>query len=527
MSRFLFGIGGLILLGACSQEQVPVDELVVDTSKAKLPVEEVLVSPYEKSVAVLPFTDLSENSDQEYFSDGLSEDLINVLAMMPELQVAGRESSFFYKGRDEVLSTIGESLNVANILLGSVRKAGDNLRVTAQLVSAKDGFNIWSRNYDRQLADVFEIRNEIVDEVTTALSVTLGAGEFDAPGMTRNIEAYDMSLQARALYNQFTRDNVFRAIDLLEDAVRLDPDFGQGWLQLGDYYNASQLILSQDQAADFPQLAAKAFGQAAIIAPDMPELMLVEAGSLRNQGSFMEAEQTYQAYFEKYGYSVARAMEEYAQMLARTGQFNESLAMLKRAQRQDPLEPRYTYQLALHYLYRGQLENVTDLAEYGLGLEGGDFLFRALAWELALRDGDFKKAASLIHAYYLNYPNVTYDTTVSRRFMEKFAGILELNDFAQSTEDIITMINDPSVTPLELGYVARLVALMGQPEIALEYWFGEEASPAIWDKVYEDMRRLSDFNQLLQEKGMVDYWRATGKWGEFCVAAAGQDFVCR
>jgi len=255
--------------------------------------------------------------------------------------------------------------------------------------------------------------------------------------------------------------------------------------------------------------------------------MLVEAGSLRNHGSFMEAEQTYQAYFEKYGYSVARAMEEYAQMLARTGQFNESLAMLKRAQRQDPLEPRYTYQLALHYLYRGQLENVTDLAENGLGLEGGDFLFRALAWELALRDGDFKKAASLIHAYYLNNPNVTYDTTVSRRFMEKFAGILELNDFAQSTEDIITMINDPSVTPLELGYVARLVALMGQPEIALEYWFGEEASPAIWDKVYEDMRRLSDFNQLLQEKGMVDYWRATGKWGEFCVAAAGQDFVCR
>ena len=89
------------------------------------------------------------------------------------------------------------------------------------------------------------------------------------------------------------------------------------------------------------------------------------------------------------------------------------------------------------------------------------------------------------------------------------------------------MINDPSITPLELQYVARLVAVMGQPEIALDYWFGQMANPAIWDDIYADMRRLPDFNQLLQEKGLVDYWRVTGNWGEYCVAAAGQDFVCK
>lgn len=491
------------------------------------PVGEITESPFENSVAVLPFTDLSENADQEYFSDGLSEDLINHLAMMPDLQVAGRESSFYYKGRDEVLSNIGESLQVANILLGSVRKSGNNLRVTAQLVSAKDGFNIWSRTYDQELADVFAIRNEIVDEVATALSVTLGAGEFDVPGMTRNIEAYDKTLQALALYYQFTPDNVFRAINLLEEAVRIDPEYGRGWLILGDVYDGSQLILSQDQAVDFPVQAARAFAEAARIAPDMPELILVEAGSLRNAGRFLEAENLYEGYFERYGYSVPRAMEEYAQMLSRTGQFNEAISMINRARQQDPLNPRFTYQLALHRMYRGQTEEVKQLAEYGLELEGGEFLFSAVDWELAMRAGDKAQAAELIKAYYANKTGNTYDETVSRRFMEKFAEILAVDDFDESTEDIIALINDPSVTPLELGYMARLVALMGQPQIALDYWFGMDASPAIWDGVFDDMRRLPDFNQLLQEKGMVDYWRATENWGEFCVPGGGQDFVCK
>lgn len=524
------------LLAACSQEP---EQSQTTTASAELEAsvnqaleaagvaDVVETSYYDKSIAVLPFTDLSENRDQEYFSDGLSQDLINRLAMMSDLQVAGRESSFYYKDRDEVLSTIGDALQVENILLGSVRKSGNNLRVTAQLVNADDGFNIWSRTYDRELADVFAIQNEIVDEVVSALSVTLGAGEFAVPGMTRNIEAYDKALQALAIYDQFTPDNVFRAINLLEEAVSLDPGYGRGWLQLGAIYDESQLILSQDQAVDFPALAANAFARAAEIAPDMPELMLVEAGSLRNQGRFLEAENMYQRYFESYGYSVARAMEEYGHMLSRTGQFNEAIAMFNRARRADPFAPRFTYQSAMHELIRGQQMEVKQLAEYGQSLEGGDLLFNALEWEIAMREGKFEEAAALIRTYFNETVAASYDTTVSRHFMEKFADILERNDFEASTDDIVGMINDPSVTPLELGYVARLVALMGQPEIALDYWFGVEASPAIWDKVYDDMRRLPDFNQLLQEKGMVDYWRATDNWGDFCVAAGGRDFVCQ
>jgi TolB-like protein len=530
-------LAGLYLLVSCSGEPEQPQTMAEASPELTATVDEALSligaadevrqSFYDKSIAVLPFTDLSENSDQEYFSDGLSQDLINRLAMMPDLQVAGNESSFYYKDRDEVLSNIGDALQVENILLGSVRKSGDNLRVTAQLVNADDGFNIWSRTYDRELADVFSIQNEIVDEVVSALSVTLGAGEFAIPGMTRNIEAYDKTLQAQALYNQFTPDNVFRAINLLEEAVRLDPEYGRGWLILGDIYDQSQIILSQYQAVDFPAQAANAFANAARIAPEMPELMLVEAGSLRNQGRFLESENIYQRYFESYGYSVARAMDEYAQMLGRTGQFNEALAMLRRATRTEPFAPRFTYRLALLELYRGNDLMVSQLADYGQNLEGGDYLFSALEWELALRDGDLARAAELIDRYFQDSAAPSYDTTVSRHFMEKFAAVLKVNDFETSTDDIIGMINDPSITPLELQYVARLVAVMGQPEIALDYWFEQMANPAIWDNIYADMRRLPDFNQLLQEKGLVDYWRATGNWGEYCVAAAGQDFVCK
>ncbi|MDA9909851.1 hypothetical protein N9E57_04970 [Gammaproteobacteria bacterium] len=532
-------VAGLMLM-SCSQESAETVSNSVASVQLEATVDQALqvlnagselegLEPafHEKSIAVLPFADLSENSDQEYFSDGLSQDLINHLAMMPDLQVAGRESSFYYKGRDEVLSDIGNSLRVANILLGSVRKSGDKLRVTAQLVSADDGFNIWSRTYDRELADVFTIQNEIVDEVATALSVTLGAGEFALPGMTQNIDAYDKTLQAMALYNQFTPDNVFRAINLLEQVVKLDPEYGRGWLLLGSVYEESQLILSADQAADFPALASNAFDQAAMYAPEMPELLLVDAGRLRNDGQFFEAEQIYQRYFERYGYSVPRSIEEYAHLLSRTGQFNEAIAMFQRAAGQYPLAPRFTYQLARHELIRGQMDAAQRLADYGQVLEGGDFLFSAVAWEIAMRKGELVQAAELIRDFYATNVENSYDQTVSRRFMEKMADILSTNDFDQSTEDIIGLINDPSVTPLELAYVSRLVALMGQPEIALDYWFGEMASPAIWDSVYDDMRRLPDFNQLLQEKGLVDYWRAKDNWGDFCVPAGGQDFVCK
>ncbi len=511
----------LAALVACSDnepapvEPTPAAETVPATSAVAIP---------EKSIAVLPFADLSELGDQEYFSDGLSETLIDTLSMMPDLQVAGRDASFHYKGRNVVLSEVGAALGVSHILQGSVRKSGNQLRVSAQLVNATDGFNVWATTFDRELADIFAIQDEITQAVTIALSVTLGAGRFDIPGMTRDIAAYDKALQAVATYNMFTPDDVFLALNMVEEAVRIDSQYGRAWVLLGSIYTDSQLILSADQAAEFPMLAENAFAQARLVAPDMPELLLVDARQQRMAGNYAESERIYRDYFERNRNASARSMEAYAQLLSTTGRVEEALTWLQRAKSQEPFDPRYSFQIAIHLLYADRIDEALAEAEYGKTLDGSQWLMHSIGWQAALKQGDRQRAAELIHAYYDQFGDSGV-ATVSRRFMDELARILLANDFESSAEDVIALINSPSVTPVELAYIARLAAQLGQPDVALDYWYGEPPGPAIWDSFYTDMRKLPDFKTLVQEKGLVDYWRSSGNWGDHC-KPVGDDFEC-
>ncbi len=506
------------LLAGCSPQETA-DEIVVPEAIAA----PTATAP-EKSIAVLPFTDLSELGDQEYFSDGLSDDLIDQLSMVPDLKVAGRESSFYYKDKNEVLSTVGASLGVAHILQGSVRKSGNQLRVSAQLVSADDGFNLWSRTFDRELADIFSIQAEIAEAVTTALSVTLGAGEFDRPGTTRNIDAYDAAIQALALHEQFTPASVYLAISSAEKAVQLDPAYGRGWVLLGLIYDESQMILGKDEAADFPALAMNAFDKARSVAPDMPELLLVAAAQMTLDRRYQEAEATYLQFFERFGTSSARANLEYAALLSTTGRIAESLPYFERARNLEPFASRYTYQLALHLMYTNRLDDMRVQVEHGLTLGNGEWLFHSLAWQAALHEGDLKRAAALIREFYAAEHDVT-EATVSEAFMLDLAGILESNDFDASTEAILELIDSPSVSPYELTYIARVIALLGQPQVALDYWSGAELGPGIWDTYYSEMRKLPEFKSFVQERGLEAYWRASGNWADSCKPDA-DGFVC-
>lgn len=511
----------LTALAACSAEEPVPAEPVASVEEIPAPAP---VSAPDKSIAVLPFADLSELGDQEYFSDGLSETLIDTLSMMPDLQVAAREASFHYKGRNVVLNEVGKELGVAYILQGSVRKSGDQLRVSAQLVNATDGFNVWASTFDRGLADTFAIQDEITQQVTTALSVTLGAGRFDIPGMTRDIAAYDKALQGIATYNQFTPDAVFLALNMVEEAVRLDPQYGRAWLLLGSIYTDSQLILSADQAAEFPALAEKAFAQAREVAPDMPDLLLVDARQQRVAGNFAEAERIYRDYFERNRNATARAMEEYAQLLSTTGRINEAITWIERAKSQEPFEPRYSFQRAVHLLYADRIDEALAEAEYDKTLEGSQWLAHSIGWQAALKQGDRETAAARIRAYYDQYGD-NGDSAVSRRFMDELAGILLKNDLDTVLEDVVRLSDSPGVTPVELAYIARLAAQLGRPDLALNYWFGEPAGPALWDSFYSDMRKLPEFQALMKEKGLWDYWQSSGNWPDRC-KAEGDSLVC-
>ena len=191
-----------------------------------LPAGEVTVTAVDdQSIAVLAFEDLSQAGDQAFFAEGLSEELLNVLAQVPDLKVAGRTSSFAFKGKDTDLREIGEILNVAHILEGSVRKAGNRIRVTAQLIKASDGFHLFSETYDRDLDDIFAVQDEIAELISNSLRMEL-TGERQLPQVTpTDLAAFDLYLIARQRIRSRNPELMYEAMDMLDEALEIDPDY--------------------------------------------------------------------------------------------------------------------------------------------------------------------------------------------------------------------------------------------------------------------------------------------------------------
>ena len=189
----------------------------------------------ERSVAVLPFVDMSEKKDQEYFADGLAEELLNLLSQLPDLHVAARTSAFSFKGKSEDIPTIGRKLLVANVLEGSVRRAGARLRITAQLVRADNGYHLWSQTYDRKLDDVFKVEDEIAAAVVKALKVSLLERELPQARQT-NPKTYALHMQAQYLNAQGTAKSLEQAISLYQQAVTIDPTYTPAWAGLARVY---------------------------------------------------------------------------------------------------------------------------------------------------------------------------------------------------------------------------------------------------------------------------------------------------
>ena len=192
----------------------------------------------EKSIAVLAFTDLSPEHDQEYFSDGIAEEILDALAQVQDLKVAGRTSSFYFKGKEQTVQQIGQALGVAHVLEGSVRKQGEKVRITAQLIQTKDGFHVWSESFDGDLKDVFALQEKIARSITDKLQVVL-SGEQSARLVnagTENTEAYALYLQATSIFNRRDGENFPAAITALDNAIRLDPKYARAHSRLAALY---------------------------------------------------------------------------------------------------------------------------------------------------------------------------------------------------------------------------------------------------------------------------------------------------
>jgi TolB-like protein/Flp pilus assembly protein TadD len=288
----------------------------------------------DKSIAVLPFADMSENKDQEYFSDGLAEEVLDLLAKTPGLHVIARTSSFSFKGKSDDIPTIARKLGVANLLEGGVRKSGNRLRVTTQLIRAGDGEQLWSETYDRELKDVFAVQDEIAEAVVKQLKLKLAPAQESAAHRASNVEAYNEYLLGRQFGNRQTIDGYRRAIDAYHQAIALDPRYTAAYADLV----AAEFFLA-DQTGDAAglQRAQAAADKAVELGPE-DAAGYAARGFIRNNIAWDWVGA--QADLEKalaLDPSDARVLSRYASLLATLGRLPEAIAAAKGAVQLDPL----------------------------------------------------------------------------------------------------------------------------------------------------------------------------------------------
>jgi len=293
----------------------------------------------DKSIAVLPFTDMSEKKDQEYFADGLSEELINALALIEQLQVAARTSSFSFKGQPLDVETIGRKLHVGAVLEGSVRRSGNTVRVTAQLINASNGFHIWSHTYDRDLKDVLAVQSDIATAVAQQLQVKLlgnEAGKIEVAG-TRNPQAYDAYLRATQLYSKADTEDRYRtALAAFDQAIALDSGFaaayeGRAFSLLGIANRTLDLRMRED----LQNKAGETAGRAIALAPDSGEAHLAAAAVYQRTLEFGRAATEFDRALALAPGS-ARVQSNFAAFAGLMGHFEAAQSAAHRAVRLDP-----------------------------------------------------------------------------------------------------------------------------------------------------------------------------------------------
>ena len=319
------------------------------------------------SIAVLPFVNMSADASNEYFSDGISEELLNLLAKIPELQVAARTSSFSFKGQNLEIPEIAGRLNVAHVLEGSVRKAGDEVRITAQLIRAEDGFHMWSETWDRSLDDIFAIQDEIAADVAAQLKVTLLG---TAPSVTEaDPEAYAVLLQARQLALQGTVESLEQSVPLYERALEIDPDYPAAWSGLAHAYNL-QVFAGLRPLGD-ARLGRQAANRALALDSDHAPAHSALGWIANNFDNDPVAAARH--------YQRALALDptnpgtivNVAIMARDLGRLDDAGAMLEYAVTRDPVNPDGHQSLATTYLWAGRLDEAMASYRAALALSPG------------------------------------------------------------------------------------------------------------------------------------------------------------
>jgi adenylate cyclase len=483
------------------------------------------------SIAVLPFTNLSGDPSREFFSDGISEELLNLLARVPGLQVAARTSAFAYKGRNVDIRQVGRELGVETVLEGSVRQSGDQLRITAQLIDTTNGFHLWSETYDRRMADVFLVQDEIAAAIVEKLRIQLAPKEQQlaqrdkAP--TRDVEAYEHYLQARAIWKRRGEDNLRRAIELYQSALARDPAFARAHAALASAYVVLPGYTREDgDEGSYMQLAEQSARQALALDPKIGEAHAVLAQIASERGDLLDAES---------GFFFAISLEPneptphhwYAILLYKVGRLQAALEQARTAYGLDPTAPVLASNLANGYLTRGDDEQALRYARLAneLGITADSST--GIEATVAMRRQDWSDARRLL----LLQPSLPPEL---RPVIDEFVDALA--DPARRPAVVARMQQiDPKVATqadliqpyLQLGQFDLVLRIMEQSlDRDRMAWTDDWELMHFWSPDAAALRADPRFSRLVERAGLVDYWKQYG-YPDDCRAGEGdRALVC-
>lgn len=326
-----------------------------------------------ESIAVLPFVDLSPAGDQEYFSDGISEELLNALGKVEGLRVPARTSSFAFKGRNADIREIGEKLGVQAVLEGSVRKDGDRVRISTELVDVANGYRLWSETYDRELSSIFAIQDEIAHAILAAVRLRLAGGD-EAPRVARataDMQAYNLYLRGRYAGAKSTREGLRQATEFYRQAIERDPTFALPHAGLADAYNAFVSVGYGDPREFLPRARAAA-SRALELDPSLAEAHTSLATAKYWSWDWKGAEASFKRAIElNPGY--ARAHYYYAFYVEGMGRHEEAITEAVRAEELDPLSPAITSFVAMRLFMANRDEEARQQLRKALDLEPNYF----------------------------------------------------------------------------------------------------------------------------------------------------------
>jgi TolB-like protein/Tfp pilus assembly protein PilF len=373
-----FIIIALLVLGS---SYLVYDKFVLDPNRDAAKISAAVQDAYEqsavanerqdsaKTIAVLPFVNMSDDPNNDYFSDGVSEEILNLLARVPELRVTSRSSAFSFKGQNLDVPTMAAKLNVAHVLEGSVRKFGNQLRITAQLIEVAADTHLWSQTYDRELKNIFVIQDEIAAAVVEALKITLLGEELKAT--ETNTEAYALYLQGRHFVNQYTAVSIKQAETLLKQAVEIDPGFAPAWTELGIVYYTQADPFGLRSFEEGYELARDAIQRALDIDPQYGRAYAALAYiEFDYDWDFRAASQHLQQAMALHP-GDARVRWIAAVLNRMLGRFDEAIDLNRQSIALDPVSPEAHYRLgrALYEAYR--LDEAADSFQMALSLSPG------------------------------------------------------------------------------------------------------------------------------------------------------------